>query len=70
MINDETGEVAAVTMLTGIYMDLAMRKSCQLPDEIIERGRALVDSSACGYDFQRASGEDHSAYLPPSDYLG
>lgn len=75
MINDETGEVAAVTMLTGVYMDLAMRKSCQLPEEIIERGRALVDSAASGCDFPNGSVADHPAYpadpaVPSGDYVG
>ena len=40
MINDETNEVAATSELTGVHVDLASRKSCPLPPEIIDRARA------------------------------
>jgi acyl-CoA thioester hydrolase len=42
MLNDETGEVAAATELTGIHMDTEARKSCPFPPEIVERGRKMV----------------------------
>lgn len=42
MINEETGDVAAVTILTGVHMDTDIRKSCPLPDDIIARARAMI----------------------------
>jgi acyl-CoA thioester hydrolase len=45
MRNDETGEIAAVSELTGIHMDAFTRKSCPLPDEVQKRGRALLVDS-------------------------
>jgi len=37
MRNDETGEVAAFTIITGVYMDAAKRKSCPIPERIRAR---------------------------------
>jgi acyl-CoA thioester hydrolase len=42
MINEETGEVAAITVLTGVHIDLKTRKSCHFIPEILERGRLMV----------------------------
>jgi acyl-CoA thioester hydrolase len=42
MINLETSETAAITELTGVYMDTATRKSCPFPDAILERLRGMV----------------------------
>jgi len=42
MINEETGDVAAVTVLTGVHMDTVIRKACPLPDDIITRARAMI----------------------------
>jgi acyl-CoA thioester hydrolase len=39
MRNEETGEIAALTELTGIYMDALTRKSTLFPEDILERGR-------------------------------
>ena len=47
MRNQESGEVAAVCVLTAVHIDTATRKSCALPEAIVERARALVRS----YDF-------------------
>jgi acyl-CoA thioester hydrolase len=44
-----TGEVAAVCVLTGVSIDTQTRKSCPLPAEILERGRALVGT----YEFAK-----------------
>jgi acyl-CoA thioester hydrolase len=46
MRDDETGEVTATTVLTGVYLDAQARKSCPLPQEIRERARAMVDQPA------------------------
>jgi len=43
MRNDETGELAARTSLTAVYMDTNQRKSCPLPEEVVERARALME---------------------------
>ncbi len=42
MRNEETGEIAAVTVLTGVHLDRKIRKSCPFPAEVLARGRELV----------------------------
>jgi len=42
MRNEETGEIAALTELTGIYMDAQTRKSTLFPEDIVERGREMA----------------------------
>ena len=55
MRNEESGEIAALTELTGIYMDARTRKSTIFPEDILERGRERVAK----YD-QWQSGENQS----------
>jgi acyl-CoA thioester hydrolase len=40
MVNVETGDVAADCEFTGVHLDTAARRSCPLPDEVLERARA------------------------------
>jgi len=42
MRNADTGEVSAVTLLTGVHLDTQARKSCALPDEVLAKARELV----------------------------
>ncbi len=42
MRNEETGEIAAITVLTGIHLDRRIRKSCPFPEEILARGRKML----------------------------
>lgn len=42
MINTETGEIAAVAVLTGVHMDTQIRKSCPFPLEVIERAKTMI----------------------------
>jgi len=42
MRNNETGEVAAVTVLTGVQIDASTRRSCPLAEDVFARGRAMV----------------------------
>jgi acyl-CoA thioester hydrolase len=42
MRNDETGEVAATTVLVGVHLDTALRTSRPLPQDVRERLAALV----------------------------
>ena len=42
MRNDETGEVAATTVLTGVYLDTHLRASCPLPSDVAERARQML----------------------------
>ena len=42
MKNDQTGETAAICVITGVSMDAATRRSCPFPESIIARGRELV----------------------------
>ena len=42
MRHGETGELAALCLLTGVHIDAVARKSCVFPEEILARGRGLV----------------------------
>lgn len=42
MRNEETGEIAAVTILTGIHMDTQTRVACPFPEEIRVRGKEMI----------------------------
>jgi acyl-CoA thioester hydrolase len=42
MRHGETGELAALCMLTGVHIDAVARKSCAFPEDILARGRSLV----------------------------
>jgi acyl-CoA thioester hydrolase len=42
MRNDETGEVAATTILTGVHLDTHLRASCALPPDVAERARQMM----------------------------
>jgi len=44
MRNLETGQVAAVTELTGVHMDRQTRKSCPLPEPIRARAQSRLRS--------------------------
>lgn len=41
MYNEETGELAAVTTITGVYLDTQLRKSCPLPAWIKKRAQEM-----------------------------
>jgi len=40
--NETTGEVAAVTVITGVHMDMKTRRACPFPEEIAARGGEMV----------------------------
>ncbi|MGV9247693.1 acyl-CoA thioesterase [Streptomyces sp. NPDC003710] len=42
MENAATGEVAALTVLTGVHLDTTTRRSCPLPEEQLARAKARV----------------------------
>ncbi len=42
MDNDETGELAARTMLTAVHLDLVARRACALPEDVRTRAQGLV----------------------------
>ena len=42
MSNEETGEIAAITVLTGVHIDFRTRKASPFEPEILERGRNMV----------------------------
>lgn len=46
MRNDESGEIAARTNLTGVHMDTVARKSCPFPASIVEAAKALIVSES------------------------
>ena len=37
-----SGEVAALCMLTGVYIDTDARKACPFPQDLLARGKSLV----------------------------
>jgi len=42
MLNDETTEIAAATIITGVLLDARTRKPVPLPADILERGKGLL----------------------------
>ena len=44
MRNTQSGEIAAICVLTGVSMDLQTRKSCAFPPDIVERAQRLVQA--------------------------
>ena len=44
MTNNESGEVAAVTVPTGVQIDAGTRKSCPFQEDVLVRGRSMVTS--------------------------
>jgi acyl-CoA thioester hydrolase len=46
MCNAQTGEVAAICVLTGVSIDALTRKSCPFPQELVARAQALVRAYA------------------------
>jgi acyl-CoA thioester hydrolase len=42
MLNEETGETAAVTILTGVHMDAQARVACPFPEEIRARIKEMI----------------------------
>lgn len=45
MHNEETGEMAATTTITGIHLDTQLRKSCPFPLAVIERAQEIREAS-------------------------
>jgi acyl-CoA thioester hydrolase len=45
MWNDESGELAATTVLVGIHLDLTVRKAKNLPADIRERATSLISEN-------------------------
>ena len=42
MRNAQTGEVAAICVLTGVSIDAQTRKACPFPDDLVARARSQV----------------------------
>jgi len=47
MWNDETGELAATTVLVGIHLDLTTRRARSLPLDVRDRATSMVDCAQC-----------------------
>ena len=45
MRHGETGQLAALCMLTGVHIDAQTRKSLPFPEQILARGKSLVRAS-------------------------
>jgi len=48
MTNDETGEIAAITVIVGVYLDIKERRARPLPADIHERAILVCDEGFCG----------------------
>lgn len=48
MRNEETGEVAATTALTGVHIDTQARRSCAFPEEVVRRALELIAEHEAG----------------------
>jgi acyl-CoA thioester hydrolase len=46
MVNAQTGEIAAVCVLTGVHTDSQTRKSCPFPADMVARAQGLVRAYA------------------------
>jgi acyl-CoA thioester hydrolase len=44
MKNDETGEIAARTVLVAVHLDAVARRACAFPDDVRKRASALIDT--------------------------
>lgn len=42
LLNEETGDIAAVTWLRGVHIDSVLRKSCPMPVSFIEKAKKLI----------------------------
>jgi acyl-CoA thioester hydrolase len=42
MKNDETGQIAAATVITAVHMDLKTRRACPFPAAIVESANTLI----------------------------
>ncbi|MEW5888515.1 MAG: hypothetical protein AB1768_05620 [Pseudomonadota bacterium] len=42
MKNEETQEVSAVTVLTGVHLDTVLRRSCPFPEEVVRQAREWI----------------------------
>jgi acyl-CoA thioester hydrolase len=45
MWNDESGELAATTILVGVHLDLSVRKAKTLPADVRERATSLISDN-------------------------
>jgi acyl-CoA thioester hydrolase len=52
MRNDESGEVAAVTALTGVHLDTQARKAAALPEPVKQRAQQFIVDFALPWDAQ------------------
>ena len=56
MRNDETGELVAVTVTVGVYLNTASKKARSLPSDIQERAKLMISSGNIEHtDFEPAS---------------
>ena len=44
MTNDETGDLAAVTEIVGVHIDMTARRACSLPSDVRERAIMMIDN--------------------------
>lgn len=49
MRNDQTREIAAITVLTGVHIDALSRRSVPFPGEILDMGRKMVTQYDPGF---------------------
>jgi acyl-CoA thioester hydrolase len=47
MWNDESGELAATTILVGVHLDLNTRRARSLPPDVRERASAMMNCAQC-----------------------
>jgi acyl-CoA thioester hydrolase len=48
MIDDASGEVAAIMVVVGVHIDAAIRKAIRLPDDVLERAMSMKEESFAG----------------------
>ena len=42
MVNEETNEIAAITIMTGVHINTELRKACPFEQQVIKRAKELI----------------------------
>ncbi len=68
--NDDTGSVAATTLIVGVHLDLASRKASPLPADVQERGILMIDDGtvAAVSGSARRHESNRAAFLTDADH--
>lgn len=66
MKNDGTGELAAITIVTGVHIDRATHRSCPFPHDLLKRMLSITSGDGSDVDITQHITEDALANGPIS----